>query len=152
MVEGTEGRVMDAAGDQDRNEVKLITLPKQVFHFAAIRVNPFSYVFDFDTCHATVRKQDDEIQCRWLDRVLANTGGRFYLSVTLVISVIIEIVSRFDVVAIQEVKRDLTCARELVRALGPDDWGIILTDVTWGDKGNSERLAFVYDKRRLAQD
>ena len=66
--------------------------------------------------------------------------------------IITEIVSRFDVVAIQEAKSDLTCVRELVRALGPSNWGMVITDVTWGAAGNSERLAFVYDRRRISQD
>ena len=66
--------------------------------------------------------------------------------------IISEIVSRFDVVAIQEAKSDLTAVREMIRALGPAGWGMVITDVTWSNKGNDERLAFVYDRRRLEQD
>ena len=65
---------------------------------------------------------------------------------------IAEVVSRFDVIAIQEVKSELTAIRELIRVLGPDNWGVILTDVTYGNAGNDERFAFVYDRRRLQQD
>ena len=61
---------------------------------------------------------------------------------------IAEIVSRFDVVALQEVKRDLTGLRLLLQALGPD-WGWILTDLTRGSAGNQERMAFVFDLRRV---
>jgi len=61
---------------------------------------------------------------------------------------IAEVVSRFDVVAIQEVLADLTAVRALLRALGPN-WGLIVTDVTRGEPGNNERLGFVYDRRRL---
>src|SRR5581483_9791084 len=61
---------------------------------------------------------------------------------------IAEIVSRFDVVALVEVKRDLTALRLLVQALGPD-WGFIVSDVTEGKAGNAERLAFVFDLRRV---
>jgi hypothetical protein len=63
------------------------------------------------------------------------------------IRVIAEVVSRFDVVAIQEVQVDIEALRLLVRALGPD-WGLILTDATKGQAGDRERLAFVYDSRR----
>jgi endonuclease/exonuclease/phosphatase family metal-dependent hydrolase len=62
---------------------------------------------------------------------------------------IAEVVRRLDVVAIQEVKRDTTGLRRLVNEfLGPD-WGLILSDVTGGSEGNAERLAFVYDTRRV---
>lgn len=61
---------------------------------------------------------------------------------------IAEIVSRFDVVAIQEVKGTLKALRHMLRSLGYD-WLPILTDVTRGRRGNDERMAFVYDTRRL---
>lgn len=61
---------------------------------------------------------------------------------------IAEIVSRFDVVALQEVKRDLGGLRLLLQALGPE-WGFILTDLTRGSQGNQERMAFVFDLRRV---
>ncbi len=61
---------------------------------------------------------------------------------------IAEIISRFDVVAVQEVKGNLKALRHLMKALGKD-WGFLLTDITQGDKGNGERLAFIYDKRRV---
>lgn len=61
---------------------------------------------------------------------------------------ITEIVSRFDVVAIQEVRGNLRALRHMMKDLGPD-WGFILTDVTRGSAGNNERLAFVFDLRRV---
>jgi endonuclease/exonuclease/phosphatase family metal-dependent hydrolase len=61
---------------------------------------------------------------------------------------ITELVSRFDVVAIQEVKGNLRALRHMMKALGPE-WGFILTDVTRGSPGNDERLAFVFDMRRV---
>jgi hypothetical protein len=62
---------------------------------------------------------------------------------------IAEIVRRFDVVAIQEVKRDTSGIRTLVdEFLGPN-WGMLISDVSGGDKGNEERLAYVYDRRRV---
>ncbi|MCC6982225.1 MAG: endonuclease/exonuclease/phosphatase family protein [Bauldia sp.] len=62
---------------------------------------------------------------------------------------IVEIISRFDVVAIQEAKGDLKALRTTLKTLGPD-WQLIMTDVTRGDAGNGERLAFIFDSRRVA--
>ncbi len=60
-----------------------------------------------------------------------------------------EVIRHFDVVALQEVKRETTGLRFLLREfLGPS-WQAILSDVTVGAAGNSERLAFLYDQRRV---
>ena len=59
---------------------------------------------------------------------------------------IAEIVSRFDVVAIQEVRGNLTALQTLLTALGPN-WATIMTDVTRGKAGNNERMAFAFDLR-----
>lgn len=62
---------------------------------------------------------------------------------------ITEIVSRFDVIALQEVKGDLKALRVMLKTLGPD-WQFLMTDVTRGDEGNEERLAFLFDSRRIS--
>lgn len=59
-----------------------------------------------------------------------------------------EIIRRFDVIAIQELKGDLRALRDLMRWLG-DDWSFLMTDVTAGRAGNDERMAFLFDTRRL---
>ena len=61
---------------------------------------------------------------------------------------IAEIISRFDVVAIQEVKGNLKCLRHMMKLLGRD-WGLILTDVAGGDLGNGERMAYLFDTRKV---
>ena len=61
---------------------------------------------------------------------------------------IAEIVSRFDVVAIQEARENLKALRRLLKVLGPN-WGLNLTDVTEGAPGNGERMAFLFDTRRV---
>lgn len=61
---------------------------------------------------------------------------------------IAEIVSRFDVVALQEVKGNLKALRHLLKLLG-SDWAFVLTDVTKGRAGNDERMAFLFDTRRV---
>jgi endonuclease/exonuclease/phosphatase family metal-dependent hydrolase len=60
---------------------------------------------------------------------------------------IANIIKRFDVIAVQEVKDDLRGLRDVLKALG-DDWSFALTDVTYGSPGNGERLAFLFDTTR----
>lgn len=60
---------------------------------------------------------------------------------------ITEIVSRFDVIAIQEIKGDLRALRTMMKTLGPS-WRFLMTDVTRGSAGNSERMGFVFDTTR----
>ncbi len=60
---------------------------------------------------------------------------------------IAEIISRFDVVALQEVGGDLAALRTLMKTLGPN-WRFLMTDVTRGSSGGGERMAFVFDSAR----
>lgn len=64
------------------------------------------------------------------------------------VACIAEIVSRFDVVAVQEVRRNITALRFLMDLLG-ERWHFITSDVTEGDAGNGERLTFLYDSARV---
>ncbi len=59
---------------------------------------------------------------------------------------IAEIISRFDLVALQEVNASLDAFDDLMDILG-DNWAYIITDANEGTPGFDERLAFVYDKR-----
>jgi exonuclease III len=61
---------------------------------------------------------------------------------------IAEIVARFDLVAIQEVREDLSALNKLMEILG-SNWIYLFTDVTIGTAGNSERMAFVFDSRKV---
>jgi len=61
---------------------------------------------------------------------------------------IAEIIARFDLVALQEVNRNLDALEDLMGILG-GHWNYIITDTTEGDQGNDERLAFVYDTRKV---
>lgn len=61
---------------------------------------------------------------------------------------IAEIISHFDVVAVQEVKGNIRGLRDALKVLGPD-WGLILTDVTRGSDGNNERMAFLFNTKRV---
>ena len=59
-----------------------------------------------------------------------------------------EIVDRFDLVAVQEVHKDLEGVKRLMEVLG-GGWKYIFTDVTLGERGNMERLAFLYDSDKV---
>lgn len=61
---------------------------------------------------------------------------------------IAEVISTFDLVAVQEVNRDLSGLRAVMGLLGRD-WDYIVTDTTEGASGNDERMAFVYDTRKV---
>jgi exonuclease III len=60
---------------------------------------------------------------------------------------IAEIVKRFDVVAIQEIKGNLKSLRDLMKVLG-EHWAFIITDVNRGSAGNDERMGYIFDMRR----
>ena len=61
---------------------------------------------------------------------------------------IAEIMSRFDIVAVQEVRDNLDALDELMSILG-GWWKYLVSDVTQGTQGNNERSAFIYDTRKL---
>lgn len=63
-------------------------------------------------------------------------------------AIIAEILRCFDVVAIQEVKRETTALRFLMEEFLGTNWSVMLSDVAPGDKGNAERLVYLYDTRR----
>ena len=61
---------------------------------------------------------------------------------------IAEILSRFDVIAVQEVKGNLRALRDTLKLLG-DNWSMILTDTNSSASGNNERMAYLFDTRRV---
>jgi exonuclease III len=61
---------------------------------------------------------------------------------------IIEIIKRFDVIAVQEVKGNIKCLRDTMKMLG-EDWSFIMTDVTKGTSGNNERFAFIFNSAKV---
>lgn len=56
-----------------------------------------------------------------------------------------EVIGVFDLVAVQEISRDLTPLVELMAILGPG-WDYIVTDANDGRGGNGERMGFLYNK------
>jgi endonuclease/exonuclease/phosphatase family metal-dependent hydrolase len=61
---------------------------------------------------------------------------------------IAEILSHFDLVALQEIRRDLDALKDVMKLLGPT-WSYIATDVTEGDPGNEERMAFLFNREKV---
>jgi endonuclease/exonuclease/phosphatase family metal-dependent hydrolase len=57
---------------------------------------------------------------------------------------IAETIATFDLVAMQEVNRNLAPFQKIMKLLGPR-WDYIVTDTTEGTGGNSERMAFVFN-------
>lgn len=61
---------------------------------------------------------------------------------------IAEIIDHFDLVAVQEVRDNLKALERLMDLLG-SWWKYLITDVTEGRPGNRERMAFLYDSRKV---
>ena len=61
---------------------------------------------------------------------------------------IAEILNRFDLIAVQEVKSSLDDLDIVMRLLG-SDWKFMVNDITEGNDGNSERSAYIYNTKRV---
>ncbi|MHC4471925.1 MAG: endonuclease/exonuclease/phosphatase family protein [Planctomycetota bacterium] len=59
-----------------------------------------------------------------------------------------EIMSRFDLVVVQEIKTSLKDLKILMKLLG-DDWRYLVNDITDGVDGNNERSGYLYDSSRV---
>jgi endonuclease/exonuclease/phosphatase family metal-dependent hydrolase len=59
-----------------------------------------------------------------------------------------QVISSFDLVALQEVDQDLERLRKLVYLLGPD-WNVLVNETAPGDRGNRERFAILYYSPRV---
>jgi exonuclease III len=62
---------------------------------------------------------------------------------------IAEIINRFDLIAIQEVAKNLKGLEKVVSLLNLN-WDYIVTDSTAGTAGGSERMAFIFDKNKVS--
>lgn len=61
---------------------------------------------------------------------------------------IAEIIARFDLIAVQEVKSTMKDLHIVMRILGAD-WDYLVNDITDGQDGNSERSAYLFNRKRL---
>ncbi len=86
---------------------------------------------------------DTLLLATWNIREFGNNRRKeslFYLS---------EIISRFDLVAVQEVSANLKGLENLVSLLDLN-WDYFVTDSTDGGPGGGERMAFLYDKSKIS--
>ena len=61
---------------------------------------------------------------------------------------IAEIISHFDLVVVQEVKSTLKDLSIVMRLLG-SEWDYLVSDITSGTDGNSERSAYIFNSKRV---
>ena len=61
---------------------------------------------------------------------------------------IAEIISHFDLIALQEIRSDLRPFRDVMRLLGPS-WDYLATDVNTGGPGNKERMVFLFNRNKV---
>lgn len=93
----------------------------------------------------TIKKADHNlIIASWNIKEFGHTAQRlceayFYIA---------EILSRFDLIVIQEVKSTLKDLYIVMRILGKD-WNYIINDITEGTAGNSERSAYIFNTKRV---
>jgi endonuclease/exonuclease/phosphatase family metal-dependent hydrolase len=102
-----------------------------------------------------LRKGLKEIPAKTPDSLLLATwnirefGGRKFGGRTEeALFCIAEIINRFDIVAVQEVRADLQALDRVMGLLGRD-WERIYTDVSYAKGGNQERLAFVWNRTKV---
>lgn len=60
-----------------------------------------------------------------------------------------EVISSFDLIALQEINQNISALKKVMHILGPD-YQYFLTDVTEGKGGNGERMAFVFDQKKIS--
>ena len=99
---------------------------------------------DLDRAISDRRGSDTLIVGSWNIRAFEDGASRLDES----LHYIAEIVARFDICAIQEVKKDLRGLERLVHLLGPD-WDYFVNDMSIHRGGNSERSAIVFNRNRV---
>lgn len=62
---------------------------------------------------------------------------------------IAEIIDHFDLVAIQEVNENIYALEKRLLPILGSDWGYIFTDTTEGSRGHQERMAILWDKKKV---
>lgn len=96
----------------------------------------------------TRTQNDSLLLATWNIREFApkNKGGARLIDTYFYIA---EIIAAYDLVAVQEVRDDLAGLNQVLRILG-SDWQCIYTDVSDSKNGgNLERMAFVFDTRKV---
>jgi hypothetical protein len=109
---------------------------------------PFDYNVDAEIAHLRQHKLTRNIPERTPDTALvatwnlANLGAQQRRDEDR--SLIAEVISWFDLVAIQECRENFSDLFDLQFKLGPD-YKVLMSDAS----GNNERMSFLYDSRKL---
>jgi endonuclease/exonuclease/phosphatase family metal-dependent hydrolase len=91
------------------------------------------------------KKADENLLvASWNVKEFGHTTQRLYESYFY----IAEVISRFDLVVVQEIKSTLKGLDTVMRILG-SDWDYLINDITDGVDGNSERSAYLFNKKRV---
>jgi|GEM_PF-153436 len=116
----------------------------------ALRSALRDHIYRYRTAERSTHERDDH---RWLRLATWNIrefdSGRYGGRLGESFYYIAEIISHFDLVALQEVREDLRALKRVLNILGEHEWSFLATDVTEGRPGNRERMVFVYNTRRV---
>lgn len=114
----------------------------------AERVRALTNLIDLKTALETTtppRKTDENLLvASWNIKEFGHTTQRlpeayFYIA---------QILERFDLIAVQEIKSTLVGLDRIMRLLGPD-WRYLITDITGGTAGNKERSGYIFNTKRV---
>ncbi len=61
---------------------------------------------------------------------------------------IAEVISAFDLMALQEIRGDTSALKRVLKILGPD-WDVIMSDSEESSAAHNERMVFVFNKKRV---
>ena len=92
------------------------------------------------------KKPDSLLLATWNIREFG--GSKYKGRTDEALCCIAEILNRFDIIAVQEVKADLGALQRIMTLLGRD-WDRIFTDISYAKSGNQERLAYIWDRRKV---
>ncbi|MGU3500896.1 endonuclease/exonuclease/phosphatase family protein [Mycobacterium sp. C31M] len=94
------------------------------------------------------RSDDSLLLATWNIRDFDGNGFKFGPRKDESFYYIAEVISTFDLVAVQEINRSLEPLRRVMDILG-GGWDYIVTDATEGVSGNDERMAFLFNKDKV---
>lgn len=94
------------------------------------------------------RSDDALLLATWNIRDFDGNGFRYGPRKAESFYYLAEVISTFDLVAVQEINRSLRPLKKVMDILG-GGWDYIVTDATEGAGGNDERMAFLFNKDKV---
>ncbi len=138
----------DLRPEEDHNKRDYALVFPELQHQTAVKQRIVGNLLDLknglDASVAPRRADENLIVASWNIKEFGHTTQRlpeayFYIA---------EILARFDLIAVQEVKSGLDDLRIILRLLG-DNWGYLVNDITEGASGNSERSCYIFNRGRV---